>query len=395
MSTDFQLPQFCQKATAARVVVRLSPIGGPCDKVFPPTYEGGQYAFEKRIIDSQTVDTVLLDSVQSQANRLEEALLQAFQSGQCNIPVLGVRIPGHGLITTLDAPHRVSDAIFRDSLWDGVPFRKSENGKRIISSRANNATAFYEFCPTALLFGTWDSQGGQGVMGARIARSLVSEIVGLHAVRGRRTSSRIDPLGIQKDAAVIYRSATGTWTLDEASAAKENGKPKLFGEKGKPSEINHGNVLPSITEEEGPGGVTIREAVQTTVLSFAQLRQLCFPLANGKSSSERDTAGRAALAALGLYAITLQWKQGYQLRSRCQLLPTTSPQFEFIGTTASDVETVALDDQSAKAIFDQAREHAESLGLSWKSGLIELTPQEQLVKLVKLSDQMTEVVQEA
>ena len=228
-------------------------------------------------------------------------------------------------------------------------------------------------------------------MGARIARSLVSEIVGLNAVRGRRTSSRIDPLGIRADAATIYRSATDTWTLDEANALKEGGKPKLFGEKGKPSEINHGNVTPTITAEDGPGGVTISEAIQTTVISFAQLRRLSFPDDKGKRSEERDLAGRMVLAALGLYAVALQWADGYQLRSRCQLLPMSAPGFEFVGTMMSEIEAFSLDVKSAKAAFDQCREHANSIGLGWKSGIVKLTPQPQLLKLVELSDQMTEI----
>src|SRR5436305_390107 len=103
--------------SAVRVVTRLGPAGGSGDKVFPPTYEGGRYATEKRRIDGQEVEAVLLDSVQSQANRLEAALLQAFRAGDCDLPVLQVTIPrrtGDTVVTALDAPHRVFDAIFRD-----------------------------------------------------------------------------------------------------------------------------------------------------------------------------------------------------------------------------------------------------------------------------------------
>lgn len=60
---------------------RLQPAGGVGDKIFPPTYPGeGQNApprhvFERRRIEGRDVVCVLIDSVQSQANRLEEALL--------------------------------------------------------------------------------------------------------------------------------------------------------------------------------------------------------------------------------------------------------------------------------------------------------------------------------
>ena len=55
---------------AIRSVVRLEPVGGAGDKVFPPTYAGGVYAVEQRRINGEVFPCVLLDSVQSQANRI-------------------------------------------------------------------------------------------------------------------------------------------------------------------------------------------------------------------------------------------------------------------------------------------------------------------------------------
>jgi CRISPR-associated protein Csb1 len=80
------------KFAAIRRVTRLEPLG---DKVYPPTYEGGEYATEARQVrngdnDVQTVETVLLDSVQSQANRMELALLRAIDSGEIKMPLLQV-----------------------------------------------------------------------------------------------------------------------------------------------------------------------------------------------------------------------------------------------------------------------------------------------------------------
>jgi CRISPR-associated protein Csb1 len=71
-------------AAAVRIVTRLSPAGGEGDKVFPPTYkhpdkEQSMYAVEDRRIDGRQRPTVLLDSAASQANRMEEALLRAFE----------------------------------------------------------------------------------------------------------------------------------------------------------------------------------------------------------------------------------------------------------------------------------------------------------------------------
>jgi CRISPR-associated protein Csb1 len=399
-----QLLKSCDaKSAAIRARIRLIPIGGEGAKVAPPTYagtkpgEGGQYAFEtRRTASGGETRAVLLESIASQANRIEEVLLTAYRNG-LPVPVMEMVIPGRENVTSLTAPHRVHDAIFRDALLEGKPFRESEPGKRIVAARAWNATALYEFCPTALLLGTWDSQSGGGVTSAKFARALVSEIIALDAVRGVRTASRIDPLGIKAMAASVYQSANPQqmWTLESNEAAKDKNKPKLFGKKGKPSEINHGNIAPSITGENGPGGVTFSEAIQTTVLSFTQLRKLHFPSTDGKPSHERDIAGRAVLAALGLYAIVLQWSEGYQLRSGCQLLPIENPQFELIGNTAGDIQPLDFDAETARAAFDLARKHAESLDLRWRSGRIDLVPQAKLLKLIELSDAIGEDLEEA
>ncbi len=80
------------KVAGFRCRAKLSPAGGPGDKVFPPTYAGAVYASEKRRLPNheEPVDCVLLDSVQSQANRMEEALQNAIDDGRLNLPVIEV-----------------------------------------------------------------------------------------------------------------------------------------------------------------------------------------------------------------------------------------------------------------------------------------------------------------
>lgn len=73
-------------AAAFRCRRRLQPAGGTGDKGFPPTYAGAVYAVEERRVRDadgaeSVVPCVLLDSVQSQANRMEEALQEAVDAG--------------------------------------------------------------------------------------------------------------------------------------------------------------------------------------------------------------------------------------------------------------------------------------------------------------------------
>ncbi|MHB9096767.1 MAG: type I-G CRISPR-associated protein Cas7, partial [Syntrophales bacterium] len=66
-------------AAAFRCITEYQPAGGEGDKVFPPSYAEGKYAVEKRVVGSKTVDCVLLNSVQSEANHMELALRDAWE----------------------------------------------------------------------------------------------------------------------------------------------------------------------------------------------------------------------------------------------------------------------------------------------------------------------------
>src|ERR1035437_4879711 len=79
---------------------RLQPGGGEGDKVFPPTFMGAVYAVELRRVPGreQPVTCVLLDSVQSQANRMEQALQEALDAGEIKLPVVEVDFPKEGLL---------------------------------------------------------------------------------------------------------------------------------------------------------------------------------------------------------------------------------------------------------------------------------------------------------
>ncbi|MEW6249645.1 MAG: type I-U CRISPR-associated RAMP protein Csb1/Cas7u [Planctomycetota bacterium] len=379
-------------AVALRCVTDYQPAGGPGDKVFPPTYEGGHYATEKRY-DPQRgipIDCVLLDSVQSQANRMELALLEAWDAQQIELPVVVVDFRSSSAkqlerdlrVTSLDAPHRLADAILRDSYDGKYLFRQSERGKLLDTVDARNATPLLEMCPTALIFGMWDSTGPKGGLGAKFQRALVSEIVGYDAVPGRRTSSRIDPLGIQRDeSTTIYRADGGLrWTPDPASAVT-NGKkkePAKFGD-GKPSEINHGNVTPTIAD----GGFTIAKALQVTTISLPALRRLHFPAKSDTISQERaDTAARTALAALGLCAAALAREAGCDLRSRCNLVATTPFTWELLDQPGDKPKPFSVPGSRAIDLLKSAVADLRKHGFTWSKEPIRLKPSDELLELV-------------
>jgi len=375
-------------AAAFRCVTQYQPAGGPGDKVFPPTYEGGKYATEERINPDtgEVTQCVLLDSVQSQANRMELALLQAHRDGQLELPLVETRFDQEELlkkftVTSLEAPHRVADALFRDSLLAGKIFRKSDKGKILDTTEVRNATGLFGLCPTALIFGLWHSTGPRGGLGAKFQRALVSEIIGFDAIPGRKTSSRIDPAQIMLGAGPLYARKTATDEVPDWTLSEKNGGKKL-GKDGKPSEANHGNVAPGITD----GGFTISKATQTTVLSLAALRRLRFPL-NGAANTDPsvDLAARTVLAALGLAAGSLA-RNDADLRSRCQLFAEHQPSWVLLDRPGEAPTEFDLTAEDAINLLNQAVDEAKKLGLPWEGEVI-LTPSAELVELVRRSQE--------
>lgn len=392
------LREAVRQGAAFRRISRLQPIGGRGDKIFPPTYPGKRnndppcHVFERRRIEGEEVWCVLIDSVQSQANRLEEALLAATDGeGGCEpIPMPYVTVDFRGArleplerITSLDAPHRVYDAILRDSHLDGVSFMQSDEGRRLAAAKPSDATALLEISPTALVFGAWHSQGEGGGLGAKFPRTIVSEIVAIDTpveelvvdqrtgemgaqTAARRTGSRIDPLGILRKVEV-FKSTSG-WSTDQRSAGKG-------AKKARPSEINHSNIAPTVD----PLGVTCDHAEHRATITLAGIRRLRF------GGGCRDAEGRALVAALGLLAIAEQDARGYALRSRCDLVCEGAAPLELVnwdGTTT----TVEFDRASAQALYREAYRRAEESGFEFRS--LTLTPQDKLVEIVRRSREL-------
>lgn len=386
------------EAAAFRCRRRLQPAGGEGDKVFPPTFAGAVYAVEKRRIRGETVTCVLLDSVQSQANRMELALQEASETKKIKIPLLvvdfsdqgptgdveaderaGRLIDAVGKVTSLQVPHRLADAILRDSRIDGIAFRKSEKGRGLNTVSLANATPLFELCPTALLFGMWDSTGPKGGLGPKFERAIVSEIVGIGVEVGDLLRGvRRDPLEI-RSAVKVLAAADRSYTV---------ANPKASGAVA-PSEVNHSSVpFPKVrdrkTDDNHYSGVTIDRAEQVTTLSLICLRRLRFPV-NGSSIADADLAARTVLAALGLTAATVAFESGIGLRSRCLLWPDGPMEWHLLDRPGSEPAKFYLTGNQAIELLREAVQVAKQKNLPWPEEPITLKPSPELLKLVRLS----------
>lgn len=389
------------EGAAFRCRTHLQPAGGPGQKVFPPTFAGATYVFEERRFPKFEADgsrefetklCVLLDTVQSQANRMEEALQDAIDAGKLRLPTVEVDFSNAKLIdpirrvTSLQAPHRIADAILRDSEFEGTPFRQSEVGNWIDHASMDNATPLFRISPTSLIFGMWDSTGPKGGLGAKFERLVVSEIVGVHVPLSVRENIkqkmargvRRDPLGIRA-AAQVKKTSPNEWRMAEGE--KEKGAES-------PAGINHSNV-PFDSENVG---VTFDYAEQTMVLSLTGLRRLRFPDEGGwKASPEqsaRDLATRRVLAALALCAAELSVVGGLDLRSRCTLWAEESRRWELLGRPGEEPKVYSLDGNSAIDLLNASLEEAKKHGVSWRTEPVLLTPSPELIKLVQRSQEI-------
>lgn len=369
-------------ATNIRLSVSLAPVAG--NVVYPPTFAPPESAPRGTPASHnwRPDGSVVLDTPQSQANRIEEAILRAMRAGALAYPDIQLVIPGEGSVSVLELSHRAYDATLFHALdAAGIHFRHTAVGKALIDAHPGNSTAVFEHAPIQLLVGAWDSHGGRGVLAAKFQRILTGEIVGLDAKPLQRTATKMDPLDIRRDAATIYqhRDRDVGWTLDPHQALRGNGGEPVVC---KPAETGLGNT-PSTSER----GALISAARHDLVLSVTAARRLRFPdPASGECDPGRDRTGQDAVLAFGIYAISLLLDAGYDLRSGCQLLPTAEPTLEVIGRTLQQVECVGL--SSAREWFDEAMERAGRHGLRWRTEPLNLQPSVDLKQVIARSREL-------
>ena len=379
-----QLLKSVQSSAGLRLRIRLQPLYGPGEIVFPCTVAGGKYQISNRRIPgySESVPCAILDSVQSQANRMEAALLADIREGKLKLPHLETDFAGIegllkeiGKITCFEAPHRIFDAILRDSVDErGIHFPLTELGQKVINSNAKDATAIFQVSPASLLFGSWDSTGVSGGLGEKYTRCVVSEVVGINTEQAARAGTRIDPLNL---AGSIPPDKILKETKDEMWAQIAKSRKKID----KPSEINHSSVPWPKEGSQLHGGVTVDYIQQSTTISFAALRQLHFPV-GGKDQS---SFAHAVLAAIALHAAALNTERGWHLRSRCDLIldDGVPPEWENLGGSSISKEILTAD--ATRDVLNEAIAKAKEAGLPWNDEAIHLKPSPALQKLVVAS----------
>jgi CRISPR-associated protein Csb1 len=335
------------------------PVGGQGDKIMPPSYpvdQGGPYLIEKLWLGGQPVETVVLDQIPSQANRIEGALLEARDQQRIELPLFELTAKtsrGDIRLTSLDFPHRYADAYLRDSLVEGQRFDWSPIGQRLREASDNDARPLYEREPLSLVLGAWDSHR----LGRwpKFARVYNSRMFGTEPEIGARIGSRIDPLNL-------------TGSIDDKGKAEQDWNFIADGEKRKGtklSEIGHGNIAPM----RAHGGVSVTAVRRIASVSQASLRRIRF---GDAGEAAADTA-RAALLALALAGDRAAFgRASLSLRSGCDLARVS--EHVVIELDGGRTEPLALEFDAAVEAFDTLRGRATELGVAMATDTVYLEP---------------------
>jgi CRISPR-associated protein Csb1 len=355
---------------AIRVRAEYRPQAGTGAKVYPPTYiatnAGQRYHFEERWDASgKPATVVVLDSVQSEANRAETALLGS--ATELGLPQLEMRTEVEDrtvTVSSLEAPHRSRDAYFLDSELDGVPFDKTAVGSALKDATATDATPYLRHAPYDLVFGVWDSHRGAR-MPTKFPRAITSEMLGWHTLQGKTAATKDDPLNLPgKDEVSLAE-----WRPDLQTKNKKNQSEKL-------SELGFGMV--PVAPDEATGGVAVSSITRTAVLSLNTLAALSFPTETGDATRQ----GRVALAALALLADRLAFgRPGLTLRSGSELV-LGSESVEWV-QQGERTEPLDLDVESAIALFSRARDDLAEAGVAWDPQPVTLRPAPRLQQLIE------------
>ncbi len=371
----------------------LEPAGGAHASIAPARYTGkdsrgndvASYAYEQRFLDGTLRHSVLVDSKQSQLNRVELTLQHAVDTGDSpwdRLPHVRVTYGGESF-TDLTLPHRVYDGHLRAGSVDGLPLTEHPLYRAVRDATPLNARPLLEVSPVTLVVGGWDAsrKSRQG----RWRSALVGEIVGFvagsadgeHPRPASRGGARVDPVGMQVRLEGKALQSLADGQRDEISRglyakAVKAAKKATADKPESASMLGLGGIPPSLDQL---AGVACDRILRTHVLSFATLRQMRFG-----AGSEGDAACRALLAALGLAGLARADAELY-LRANCDLVEAgpTAVRLDQRGGQVLDLEPPSI--EQADALLVEALGRAEATAdVAWRGLVLEVVGNPAIVR---------------
>lgn len=308
----------------------LIPVEGPGSAIFPPTYapenSRGKPGYNIDELSDGT-KVVTIDSVGSQANRMEPIFLRA-RSERENprsrlVPQIDITYGDKKTISILEAGHRLGDALIRSTELNN----QARDAFTALLDR-NDATPLAKLAPTSLVFGVWDSRGTKAKL-PRIVQSTIRA----------------------EEVEVLTRSAQYTPALDYADLEVfSDAQQKKQQGNAKSQLAQRGFVhVPAVRMH---GGIIARGPIRRdTIINLIALRRL---------DGQNGQILRRYILGLALVAATAPM-DGY-LRAGCLLTLDPENTGEWYSVARNGVRTkIGLDE-------DRALAYAQSAAITFKVG---------------------------
>lgn len=273
----------------------LQPVEGPGSIIFPPTFTEIGYNIDQLGDGSKTA---LIDSVGSQANRLETIFKK--YSGEIPdnplaklVPQIEIEYKDDKFVSILEAGHRLGDAIIRCT-----ELKEKAHDAFMSYIDEGNSQSIAKLSPTSLIFGCWDSRDTQ----AKFPRIVQSTI-------------RAD------DVQILTRSAQYTPAVDYAELEVFSEKEKIKSEGKSTSSLAKRGFV-HVPAPKSLGGIIARgEIYRSVTLNLIAVRRL---------QGDNSEYLRNYILSLALL-VTLAPMDGF-LRSGCLLTldPNNSATFEIV-----------------------------------------------------------------
>lgn len=285
----------------------LEPALGREAEIFPPTFAKDSGAKHPYNIDElrtdiapsaangEIVNTCLIDSIGSQANRMETCFKKPPLSRL--VPQITV-VAKNQSANLLDIGHRIADAAVRFSELE------AEANSAIVNLEKNgNALELARLAPTSLVFGFWDSRETQFKFGRILSSVIRATNVSIVSRRGQFKPA-FDKAQIEWTD--IDEKKLADVGLDDVPVPTSNATGGIIRD-------SNGRIIAS------HGGVRVFDKItRRTQINLVGLRALAVTDENGEINEEETMTLRRYL--LGLALIAARCQTNYNLREGCLLV---------------------------------------------------------------------------
>lgn len=307
----------------------LEPAEGADAIIFPPTFavkpsapypyqidelsdgSGNKLSPQEAAKAGLEANNCLIDSVGSQANRMESIFQQAPLSAL--VPQITVRLNDKTSANLLDVGHRIADGAIR---FSGL---RNEVTTAIEALRDTaNAALLAALAPTSLVFGFWDSRPDTTMY--KFGRMLSSTIRATNVGIIKR-SAQFNPTFDPTQLGLADELPEGETEQQDNSGKAADGKDPLskLGLRAAPAVNTHGGVR------------VYGQIVRRTQINLVRLRALA--ITNEGQIDETRTLGLRRYL-LGLALVAARAQANYNLREGC-LLRCTQVQAQWIYTNSN------------------------------------------------------------